>query len=511
VLGTVDRALTAYRSEWMAMHTSACEATRVRGEQSEAMLDRRMGCLADRRRAVAALTTVLARGGRDVLDGAADAAARLPSIDGCADVRALAARVPPPEGAAQRGAVARAAGPIAEANALIDLALPARGLAVLAAAEAPARESGYAPIEARRLFVKGLLEYLAGDLSSGEESLHAAALAAEAAGDDGLLADVWTLLGRLVGSRRYRPAEGRRWLAYAEAALRRAGGDDERESARLYALSTVAHAGEGRPEEAHELLSKARGLMAQRCAKAAPEERSGSLRCASLLELDGALAGFLSDMGQTGEAIPIFERVRAARAETHGPGARWVTLAMMNEGEALCREGRPAEGLDLLLRARALEQQAGRFADEGFVGHRVADALRRLGRFEEALAEDRASADAIRRAQGGENIPLAWPLTGEGEDLVALGRAREAIAPLERAVALREGSPAAIAEIAASRFALARALWEGGGDRARALSLAEEARAAIAPAAAAHDGWIRHTHDDIDAWLAAHPGSARAR
>jgi hypothetical protein len=33
---------SAYRCEWTAMHTSACVATRVRGEQSEAMLDLRM-------------------------------------------------------------------------------------------------------------------------------------------------------------------------------------------------------------------------------------------------------------------------------------------------------------------------------------------------------------------------------------------------------------------------------------------------------------------------------------
>jgi tetratricopeptide (TPR) repeat protein/predicted Ser/Thr protein kinase len=505
VFTTVDRALDAYRGEWTRMHTSACEATRVRGEQSEAMLDRRMGCLADRRRAAAALTSVLARADAGELAGAADAAARLPSIDGCADARALALRVPPPEGAAQRAAVERAAGPIAEANALVELALPTRGLSVLAAAEAPARESGYAPIEARRLWVRGQLEYLAGALASAEATLHAAGIAAAATGDEGLLADVWTLLGRLVGFRRYRPDEGRRWLAYAEAALRRAGGDDEREVLRLHALAVVAWYAEGHDEEARALLSRARALLEQRCASVEPAERSGNPRCSKLLELDGDLAGLLSDVGHSAEAIPLFERVRAARALTHGPDARWVTLAMMNEGEALSLEGRPAEGLELLRRARALEVRAGRFVDEGFLRHRAADALRRLGRFEEALAEDRASLEAIRRAQGEESKPLAWPLTGEGEDLIALGRAREAIAPLERAVTLRQASTTAPTELGASRFALARALWDGGGDRARASTLAEEARRALAAAAARHGGWFRRALDEIERWLAAHP------
>src|SRR5690606_24495734 len=45
---------------WVAAYTDACEATRARGEQSAALLDRRMACLARRRGELDALVTLLA-------------------------------------------------------------------------------------------------------------------------------------------------------------------------------------------------------------------------------------------------------------------------------------------------------------------------------------------------------------------------------------------------------------------------------------------------------------------
>ncbi|MCA9687835.1 MAG: protein kinase, partial [Myxococcales bacterium] len=44
-----------WTQRWAAAHREACEATRVRGEQSDELLDLRMACLDDRKRAFAAL------------------------------------------------------------------------------------------------------------------------------------------------------------------------------------------------------------------------------------------------------------------------------------------------------------------------------------------------------------------------------------------------------------------------------------------------------------------------
>src|SRR5207253_7114362 len=56
VVSSLDR----YTQGWTAAHTEACEATRVRGEQSEQVLDRRMQCLDDRLSDVRALVTQFA-------------------------------------------------------------------------------------------------------------------------------------------------------------------------------------------------------------------------------------------------------------------------------------------------------------------------------------------------------------------------------------------------------------------------------------------------------------------
>ena len=103
--------------------------------------------------------------------------------------------------------------------------------------------------------------------------------------------------------------------------------------------------------------------------------------------------------------------------------------------------------------------------------------------------------------------PATWigeALTGEGEDLLALGRAHDAIAPLERAFAVRSKPDGDVEDRADTGFVLARALWDGGGDRTRALGLARDARTVIAPLAAHYGAYRAKTLARLDAWLATH-------
>jgi hypothetical protein len=74
--------------------------------------------------------------------------------------------------------------------------------------------------------------------------------------------------------------------------------------------------------------------------------------------------------------------------------------------------------------------------------------------------------------------------------------------PLERALAIRT-KDALPPELAETRFALARAVWDARGDRARAVALANDARAGYAPDAARFGGEYAEAVAAIDAWLAA--------
>ena len=53
-------------------------------------------------------------------------------------------------------------------------------------------------------------------------------------------------------------------------------------------------------------------------------------------------------------------------------------------------------------------------------------------------------------------------------------------------------------------FGLARAVWDSGGDRARARSLAMRARAQVEARAGTYGGRFKKQMDAVDAWLLQH-------
>jgi hypothetical protein len=93
----------------------------------------------------------------------------------------------------------------------------------------------------------------------------------------------------------------------------------------------------------------------------------------------------------------------------------------------------------------------------------------------------------------------AFPLTSLGQCLVDERQPARAIPLLSRALAIREGSPGDASDLAFTRFQLARALWALGQERARALELAQKARAVFAGAR----GREREL-GQVNAWLKQH-------
>src|SRR5260370_16742035 len=77
--------LDRYAANWASMQTGACIATRVRGEQSEELMDLRMHCLAQRLAELKATTELLTRADESSVTQAVNTAQALTSLDGCAD------------------------------------------------------------------------------------------------------------------------------------------------------------------------------------------------------------------------------------------------------------------------------------------------------------------------------------------------------------------------------------------------------------------------------------------
>ncbi|MGI5864078.1 MAG: protein kinase domain-containing protein [Myxococcales bacterium] len=123
----VRSALDRYGEAWTSAHTEACEATRVRGEQSEEALDLRMGCLHRRRSALGSLVELFARADADIVRHAAMAVSALDPLDPCSDLQALAEQVPPPASAELRARVESARAELETARAAARRQVQGRG------------------------------------------------------------------------------------------------------------------------------------------------------------------------------------------------------------------------------------------------------------------------------------------------------------------------------------------------------------------------------------------------
>ena len=89
-------ALDAYAQDWASMHTQACEATTLRGEQSAAVMDLRMTCLHRATVGFSAVVRVLEDADVKVLEKAHALVGGLRPLSRCADVEALQQDVEPP-------------------------------------------------------------------------------------------------------------------------------------------------------------------------------------------------------------------------------------------------------------------------------------------------------------------------------------------------------------------------------------------------------------------------------
>jgi eukaryotic-like serine/threonine-protein kinase len=126
------RAVDEYARGWTTMHRDACEATRVRGEQSEELLDLRMACLDGRARELGALVDVMEHADADAVREASRASRALVPLSQCADAAALRAEVPRPRDPAKKQAIEEIEKRLAEFKAQFDVGRfkPAQTLAI---------------------------------------------------------------------------------------------------------------------------------------------------------------------------------------------------------------------------------------------------------------------------------------------------------------------------------------------------------------------------------------------
>ncbi len=409
--------LDSYADAWVATHAAACEATRLRGEQSEEMLDLQMACLDRRLQEMAVVTGALAAADAPVVRSAVQVADGLTSLDGCTDRRGLRAALPPPEDAERAAQVYEIRNRLDAARVRERAGQYAASLEVAEEAVRAADEVDYAPVAAEARALVGSLQGRTGQREQMKDTLLEAARIAHGIGHDELVARAYTIL-------------------------------------------IVAGIVRGQAEDAHVWSRLAAGTI----------ERLGNRRdlAANRYHFLGMLASL---EGEFEPAIEYFE----TSLETHPrPTAFRRSAAFNNIGFAYARLGR----LDVAAEyyrdgLKEIESVYGpQHPNVQAVLHNLGNVYVDQSDFKTALQFFQRSLNVAERNQLLDHPEAAYASTGLGESLLGLDRPAEAVSYLERAVGLREANRVDPWELAKSRYQLARALWASGGDRERAKSLA---------------------------------------
>ena len=205
------------------------------------------------------------------------------------------------------------------------------------------------------------------------------------------------------------------------------------------------------------------------------------------------VAGLLSDLAGTYARAKDFTRelainreVLAIRRKVLGPSHPDTAMTMVNVGIAAKNLGKKTRDRALFAEAIANQEQARAIYAEKFgpdhywvgaVDDNLGWSLYAAGRHADAITTFARAEATFAKATSTDHPVIADALTGRALSALSLGRAAEAVELLERAVKLRGAPDVDPADLAESRFALARALRTTGGDPARSRALAEQALA----------------------------------
>ncbi len=446
--------LDRYAADWAAAHIDACEATAVRQEQSEEVLDQRMQCLARRRRSLRVLVGELLRIDAAAMERAIDAAGRLPLVASCSDAEYLSSRIEPPGDSIVAEQVDALEAALTRAEQLQDLGRYDEGLTVAQSAFASATEVAYPPIEAQARLRLGMLQLASAAYPAAEDNLQEAYFIARTVGDHEVALQAATQLVYLLGVYVSRLDDAGIWSRHVQAELPWVSAEVEQASS-LNTLGVLAMM-QGKHDEAAEQYRRALAIWEQALGPGHP-------RVADALDNLGVV---LHVQGEYEEASAMHRQSLAIVELTLGAGHPFVAHTLNNLGGALYLQGKHAEAAEPYRRALQIEEQT-------------------LGR---------------------DHLLVVDPLIGLALTSLASEHPAGALPLAERALATLERYDAGAEQLAEARFVLARALMATGKDPQRALVLARQSREMLQGAPATLS---LIDLEEVDAWLQEHDRNFR--
>ncbi|MEJ7598211.1 MAG: tetratricopeptide repeat protein [Kofleriaceae bacterium] len=427
VEGLIDRAA----GQLVATHRETCEATHVRGEQSAALLDLRMGCLDRRLGELDALVDVLAtQTDARVLDKSISAAARLNPAAACANTKSLLAIARPARTADVVMKLSAINHALDRADALDRAGKYTEGLALVEGVMPEIRAVDDARLQARALGLVGVFHAGIGDDAGAERDFRAALIHATNAGDDLAVAKAWSNIISVVGARQGRVGEGQMAATAAEAALTRVGGDPAIHSLVLTNMGAVLLRA-GKHAEALDYFSRALPLV----------EAAHGVEHPHYARALSSVGGALLAQRKFKEARPYIERALAIQTAAMGPDHPELASHLTNMGLVHYWLGELDQAWTLRSRALALVERVQGKQSANAADARVGLANIRLeqGNSAEAIAEF-TRVVAIRRALAPDHRDLPDDLRNLGEAHRRHGNLDEALSHFQQALSLREAA-----------------------------------------------------------------------
>ena len=415
----VKRHLDRYTHEWVGAVTESCEATRVRGEQTEEVLTLREACLDHHLDEVRALTALLVQADAAMVEKGDKLVLDLDPLSECANVTALRAPgLPPPE---LRVQIATLEKQLAAAKAD---SLAGHYLASLTKAQGVidrVKPLNYPPTLAEALVVHGAALLTVGNFADASADFREAVWDAIRGKRDDLAARAGLSMALVTSNAGGKPGEAKIWFGHAQALASRLGVDRNLELRTLEIEGLIeAESGDNTAaiatgektlsfgesvygKDAPQLIPDEISLAdayshAGSYSKAAPHyERALALREASvgaehpdiaLIESD--LGACYNHMGDSAKARGAFERSLGIREKFYGKTSPLLVATLDNFGELLRKQGDIATALAYQERALPLcrmvpgvahpfyHQLVTDYADTLIAAKRYADAHARL-------------------------------------------------------------------------------------------------------------------------------------
>ncbi len=466
----VTQALDRWSTQWAATRTAACEETTLRGAQPEAVYTAQLACLEQRRLETKALVDVLSEADDTVITRSVGAVSGLTPLSLCQDANVLLAPVPPPATPEMALGIERLAPELAKAKALGSAGQFAQSLEAVERVSERVNEVGYKPLSAWRSAVLGAAKRDTGDADGASEAFFACTREATEGRDDARAAECHIGLLFTKGLMQGRAADGHAAARTAEALMTRLAEDWHLASVLLSNEGSL-YTQEGQPERALPLAQRAVSMLTKQLG---PEHNEVARAEVNLGAVDVALHRYQEAERMYLHALGVFERVL-------GPGHPSVAVVLNNMVEVLASQKRYPEARAAAERALHIREKVLGPAHRQTVTTRLnlAGVQALDGQLEPAKASLEAVIAQWDKDLGPTHVFLGDPLNDLGSVLRQLGRPAEALRPLERALALREGGQEGPYKLATTQVELAQTLVALRQDFGRAKKLADAAHAAF--------------------------------